>query len=289
MTQTLGNYTGVERLPVFHRPMYKALAPTGEKVVLKSSDHEDYTEDALQAKRLLRHEETVLHAVEGHPSICRVVEYVWGTPHDLLVLRHAGDKTLADVSPQETALIARALASVSDALLHTHAQDVIHRDIKPKNIAIDENGNATLIDWNAAYREACPMPYWVPVGTGGYMGPEQVINRTPFRENDVHGLGATFYRAMTGTPAFKFPKRKSLPSTLSKDRIQQNFDAVHTERMHGDQYLFLHPHFSLEAVKPWRRVGELIVACFSNPDLRPGMREIRDTTIEQFGLEGKFS
>ncbi len=86
---------------------------------------------------------------------------------------------------------------MSDVLnyLHTQTPPVIHRDISPDNIVINQNGDALLIDFGAA-NEFVGEATGTLVGKQAYMSPEQIRGKvTP--QSDIYSLGATMYFLLT--------------------------------------------------------------------------------------------
>ncbi len=100
------------------------------------------------------------------------------------------------------------LLSLLDALAHSHARDVIHRDIKPGNILIDEWGGRViprLADFGLAFAHNSPTDASRSIGTPQYMAPEQI--ETPWREHgpwsDLYSLGCVAYELFCGRKMFQ--------------------------------------------------------------------------------------
>jgi serine/threonine-protein kinase len=134
-----------------------------------------------------------------------------GVPY--LVSDFVQGATLADVlrtrrlSPRETAQL---VAEVADALQYAHGQGVIHRDVKPSNVMLDEAGRAHLMDFGLAKREAGEATMTVDgqvLGTLAYMSPEQARGESHAVDGrgDVYSLGVILYELLTGVLPFRGP------------------------------------------------------------------------------------
>ena len=96
-------------------------------------------------------------------------------------------------------------ARVLDALRAAHATGVLHRDVKPENVLLADDGRVVLTDFGIASLEAEAglTATGGLVGTPAYMPPER-LNGEPARpESDLWSLGATLYAAVEGAPPFK--------------------------------------------------------------------------------------
>ena len=105
------------------------------------------------------------------------------------------------LAPREAASIVRDIAH---ALTHAHREGILHRDIKPGNVLLDEEGRAWLTDFGLV-RQAGTATLTATdaiIGTPQYMSPEQVRGEPLDPRSDLFSLGATFYEALAGRPAF---------------------------------------------------------------------------------------
>jgi serine/threonine protein kinase len=99
------------------------------------------------------------------------------------------------------------IIQVAHALAHAHAKGLIHRDVKPKNIMINTNGEVKLADLGLARAttdlEAAQTEQGKAYGTPYYIAPEQIRGKIDIDGRaDIYGLGATFYHLVTGRVPF---------------------------------------------------------------------------------------
>jgi serine/threonine-protein kinase len=147
----------------------------------------------------------------SHPNIVQVYdagegEYE-GRETSFIVMEYVPGGDLKELIDERGALSGADLAGLSGVaagLAHAHARGVIHRDIKPHNILLDENRRPKLADFGIA--RALDATYATRtgsyLGTALYSAPEQLRGDKVTPKTDVYSLGATLYQAATGQPPF---------------------------------------------------------------------------------------
>lgn len=109
----------------------------------------------------------------------------------------------------------RILGEVGRGLAHAHRRGVIHRDVKPRNVFLTEDGEVKLLDFGLAHISQSTLTATGQVmGSPHYMSPEQILGKRPDPRSDIFSLGALFYELLTGEKAFHAP---TLPEVF--DRI----------------------------------------------------------------------
>lgn len=124
--------------------------------------------------------------------------------------------TRADAAWRER--VVRWGAEVAEALAHAHAQGTIHRDVKPSNLLVDEDGAAWVTDFGLARGDALASITFTGdiVGTARYMSPEQASgSRDLDPRTDVYSLGATLYELLALTPPFDGESREEVLNQIA--------------------------------------------------------------------------
>lgn len=154
-------------------------------------------------------------AALNHPSIVRIYEVFGACGTAFLVTDYIKGKSLQSWMAEKPAgrRIKQVLIQLLDALAYLHAAGVIHRDIKPDNILIQENDAPMLIDFGAAL-QGSPTHTLTLIGTPAYAAPEQFLpDEIPGPPADIYALGKSFLLT-SSTCGVKLPRRTA--ATLRK-------------------------------------------------------------------------
>jgi serine/threonine protein kinase len=188
--------------------VYRAVHPTlNEQVVLKLSSRRLDDRDSASNDRLIA-EGRILCQLK-HPNIGRVYDLDFFQSRPYLVMEYVSGRALDQyvrdrlLTWQEIGVLA---AKVARTLGAAHRLGIVHQDVKPQNIVIDENDEPKLIDFgmarlNGAWTDGRSQPMG---GTINYMAPEQARSETRriTGQSDLFALGAVVYFLLTGKPPF---------------------------------------------------------------------------------------
>lgn len=119
-------------------------------------------------------------------------------------LRGGSVRNLIDQGQRDVRVIVRLLDQVASALAVAHRNGVIHRDIKPDNILLDEEGNAFLVDFGIAIdllKPDTPQQH-ESFGSPAYASPEHIMGHTFTPQMDIYSLGIVLFELLTGTRPF---------------------------------------------------------------------------------------
>jgi eukaryotic-like serine/threonine-protein kinase len=173
----------------------------GRRVAIKLL-HADSPDDA--AIRFER--EAKLGASLNHPNLVSIFDIVTDEESVLIVMEYVDGETLRDAIargplPHERAI--EVIRDVAAGLDHAHAHGVVHRDVKPANILLRQDGMAKVADLGiatAAERTAITRSD-VVLGTASYMAPEQLTGDRADPRSDVYALAAVAFEVLSGRKA----------------------------------------------------------------------------------------
>ncbi|MEW5986094.1 MAG: protein kinase, partial [Chloroflexota bacterium] len=151
-------------------------------------------------------------AALNHPNIVSVYDFdVQGDTY-YIVMEFVGGGTLRDKLEElarrgermTVAAAVRLVLEVADALAYAHARGTFHRDVKPGNIMLREDGSAVLTDFGIARNLSGPSYTMTGamLGTPAYMSPEQGLGQTGDERSDLYALGVLFFQMVTGRLPF---------------------------------------------------------------------------------------
>jgi len=205
--QTIGQYTIQEKLGEGGMgAVYKADQPAIHRSVALKVLTANVTSDPDALGRFKR--EVDIIAELEHPYILPVYDFGQVDDNPYIVMRYMGGgslfQRLRDGNLSQPELL-RLLRQVAEALDYAHARDVIHRDLKPGNVLLDESGNACLADFGLAKTMAGSRDLTATgsiLGTPAYMSPEQARGDKLDARSDIYSFAVVVYEALSGQLPF---------------------------------------------------------------------------------------
>ncbi len=205
--KTLGKYQ-------IHSPLgqggmaavYKAFQPGMDRYVALKILPRQYASDPEFIGRF--EQEAKVIAKLQHPHILPIHDFGQADGYTYLVMPLVETGTLADLlkgwalAPGKIRTI---ISQIGDALDYAHSQGLIHRDVKPSNILIDQRGNCLLTDFGIAKMVEGTKHFTATggiLGTPTYMSPEQGMGEKLSRTSDIYSLGVVLYEMATGKVPF---------------------------------------------------------------------------------------
>lgn len=200
---------------------YKILEPLGEggmAAVYKGYDERLHREVAVKIikvsqvgeNRFLARFEREAEALAqlSHPNIVAIHDYGEERGLPYLVMEHLSGGTLKQRlgNPMRLQDAAKVVLPIAKALAYAHSQGIIHRDVKPSNILVRQNGEPVLTDFGIASRMESQHTLTgtgLGIGTPEYMSPEQGLGKKLDGRTDLYSLGVVLYELVTGKKPFE--------------------------------------------------------------------------------------
>ena len=187
--------------------VYRALDETLQRQVAIKLMNREVATDSDQLERFRREARAV--AQLSHPHIVGVIDAGEDEGRPYIVFEYVEGETLKERIRRRAALpIAEAVAyaiEIARALGAAHARHIVHRDVKPQNVLIDEEGSAKVTDFGIARtldEEGLTADGRV-LGTTDYVSPEQALGQPVTGQSDLYSLGVVLYEMLTGEVPFK--------------------------------------------------------------------------------------
>ncbi|MCY3560015.1 MAG: Stk1 family PASTA domain-containing Ser/Thr kinase [bacterium] len=186
--------------------------------------HAQFAADPTFAARLRR--EARGAAGLSHPNIVGV--YDWGRQGEryFIVMEHVSGHSLAEIIAARGPLGPKAAAAISfevaAALALAHRAGIVHRDVKPQNILLSNDGHVKVTDFGIANmigggpsRDLTETG--TVVGTASYLSPEQARGEATDARSDLYSLGVVLYEMLAGYPPF----RSDTPVSVAYQHVQE--------------------------------------------------------------------
>jgi serine/threonine-protein kinase len=182
------------------------------------------------ARRRFEREAKLASALD-HPNICAIYDIGESDGLFYIVMPYAEGRTLKQIvsgRPMEIMSALSIAVQVADAITTAHARGIVHRDIKPNNIVVNDQGQVKVLDFGLAKMLATEQEavadidrsmteIGVPYGTVGYGSPEQAAGERVDHRTDIFSLGVTLYEMVMGRQPFRGRNRIEILNAVIND------------------------------------------------------------------------
>jgi len=182
--------------------------------------------DPVALKRFMQEAQVMARA--SHPNLVQVHDLEQIGDANYIVLEFVRGKSLRDRLNQSTLPLPQTFAimhGVLQALDYAHKRAIVHRDMKPENVLISEEGDVKVADFGIARlmddsgAGSTATKTGTTVGTPQYMSPEQVASSKVDGRSDLYSAGIMFYELVVGQPPFTASEGDG-PFTLMAKHVQ---------------------------------------------------------------------
>jgi eukaryotic-like serine/threonine-protein kinase len=186
--------------------VYLASDETLDRSVAVKVMHREMSEQEDQLQRF--RQEACAVAKLTHPNVVSVIDAGEDGGHPYIVFEYVKGETLkqriARVGALDTQEAIAYAIEVARGLSVAHARNMVHRDIKPQNVLIDEEGRAKLTDFGISRQleQAGVTATGRVLGTTDYVAPEQAMGKGVDPRSDIYSLGVVLYEMLIGQVPF---------------------------------------------------------------------------------------
>ncbi|HZV25724.1 MAG TPA: Stk1 family PASTA domain-containing Ser/Thr kinase [Acidothermaceae bacterium] len=186
--------------------VYRALDTRLDRVVALKVMHQLFAENDQFVARFNREAKSAARL--SHPNVVAVYDQGEDDGYVFLAMEYVQGRTLRDLLRERTRLTPQEALSVFEpvlaALSAAHAAGLVHRDVKPENVLLADDGRVKVADFGlaraAANLEATSATSLI--GTVAYLSPEQVIRGIADERSDVYSAGVMLFEMLTGRPPY---------------------------------------------------------------------------------------
>ncbi len=180
---------------------------------------EGLTDEEREELRLRTLREARTAARLNHPNVVRVYDVIFDQDRPWIIMEYVPSRSLAqairEFGPMTPERAARVGLAMVDALATSHIAGVLHRDVKPGNVLLANDGRVMLTDFGLATFEEITAPLTqtgIVYGSPQFIAPERALDGTSSQAADMWSLGATLYAAVEGHAPYS---RQSSYATLA--------------------------------------------------------------------------
>lgn len=159
----------------------------------------------------------------SHPNVVDIYDVGESEGYHYIVMEYVRGRTLKQLISQRGALdyheAIGIMHQLTSAIVTAHAHHIIHRDIKPQNVLVKDDGTVKITDFGIAIaNDAVQLTYYNTVmGSAHYLAPETAQGKEPNGQIDIYSLGIVFYELLTGDVPF----RGSTPTEIAIKHLRE--------------------------------------------------------------------
>ena len=145
----------------------------------------------------------------SHPNVVDVYDVGEFKGHHYIVMEYVRGRTLKQLISQRGALHKEEaldiMKQLTMAIQHAHEHNIIHRDVKPQNVLVKDDGTVKITDFGIAMvHDSLSLTQGESIlGSAHYLAPETTRGEAPTKQVDIYALGIVFYELLSGTVPFK--------------------------------------------------------------------------------------
>lgn len=194
--------------------VYMALEKENRREVALKVLNTELSEEPLRRARFLSEINQAIGI--AHPGVAEVYQLTEAGGHDLIAMEYVDGRTVAELLAEGPLAVEATVAyalSMAEGLAQAHAAGMVHRDIKPGNVKVNEDGHAKLLDLGlaklkeearkAGFDDSSVITLSNAVyGTPTAMSPEQALGRPIDERSDIFSFGSLLYEMVSGRSPF---------------------------------------------------------------------------------------
>ena len=213
--------------------VYKAYDRIDDRTVAIKILKEEYLANE-EFRRRFKNESKYI-AVLSHPNIVKVYDMSFGDRLQYIVMEFIEGITLKEYIEQQKVIQPKEavhfVTQILRALQHAHDKGIVHRDVKPQNIMLLQNGSIKVTDFGIASfsrSETATIAEGSAIGSVHYISPEQARGDTTDAKADIYSVGVLMYEMLTGQLPFK------ADNPISVVMMHMNDEAANMREINGN-------------------------------------------------------